>query len=197
MLRKNDKSYKEFYSSQEADEWARRLFSTEILSDEEKEAIGYYCGTGYHCINIHKRRIPVFNPLSPRDRKWADITISNAILKAPRIPENIIVYRKITYNTIAEHWQEKKLAERSFLSTCFCFDTTVKSIDCDIPWCILRILVPKGTAAFYTTLIKDRGESELLINENHILVFMKRYHRRHEYVDNEKILVIECRLEHE
>lgn len=192
-----NKAYREFNSPKEADDWARKIYDTDIFNAEEIEALTNYCGTYFNSINKYKRKIKGYVPLSPKARKWADFTIPAAISRAPCVPENIVVYRKITYKTVSDHFSEHKLIEMGFLSTCFCLDTTIRSIDCDTPWCILKIYVSKGTSAFYVSLIKDRGESELLINSNCVLHFEKKYHIRHELVDNEKILIIKCRLEQE
>jgi len=148
-------------------EWANKYKNRgfETLDDRVVEC---YCGYDFRHMNYILRN-PECDYLAKHIYQAMSIDLKNIISQAPKIPENIIVYRcvpnsfieelKNLYNRIVnDGWVQ----EKGFLSTSLNDDIDVEhGFDG-----ILRIRVTKGTPGIYTPCVAGRGERELLLPPN-------------------------------
>ena len=90
-------------------------------------------------------------------------------MQAPRVNENIIVYRYVTTDVVSKlidankHNSNKYYLERGFMSTSL---IKPKAEDIKIEQCVLKIYVAKGTVGAYVNTVVFRSEYELLLQNN-------------------------------
>ena len=98
------------------------------------------------------------------------------LLSAPRIPENIIVYRYISDNFVQElitnSKKNKWTYDKGFLSTSLT-DSIAK--DEESHEYLLEIYIKRGTIGAFVTSIADGGELEILLYPNCGLRIVERF----------------------
>lgn len=176
-------AYREFSSIEEASEWGNEHYKqwadeykknifilNDVYNIQEAAALDCYCGFAYQNMNSILRNIPVPN-LSDNIityYKTMNKLLEFSILCAPRVPENIIVYRGIS-NIFMESLKKAVtdtagyVVERGFLSTSLISNFVIKN-NYDA---LLRIYVPKGEFGMYVTNLTGRPqEQEMLFMPN-------------------------------
>lgn len=181
----NPTDYYEFYSTDKLHEWGNSFYfkwadsyvSKEEYNDYKSTPISIYAGYAYRSINDYKRGL--VKEISDTYRNYANDSIPNAIISAPRTNKNLIVYRIMSGN-IKDYFEKKNnyfepLHELGFLSTSLIYDkistnySTAKDSD---KLFLLKIYVPQNTEAVFVDAIGNRmdsAECELLINHNYYL----------------------------
>lgn len=204
-----DKSkYKEFSTEEECKEWGNRYYSNfgnkykeDMLSakkvgfhsNSETSAIEHYCGHSYKGINQYLR-----NGVDSGEEiyyKMASILIM-AMCSAPKIPEDIVVYRMVNKVFIDELTNNNKfvelkaLQEKGFMSTSLLRDiSNIYSSD-NTGLYLLKIYVPKGTIGIYVNSVVSRDEEEILIAPNYVLRLVDYPY----YDESNSIKIFECQL---
>lgn len=124
--------------------------------------------------------------------KYMAIRISEELLLAPRIPENIVVYRYVNEECINELLystkfnESKQFYERGFMST-----SLLKKIAKDAPdnSVLLKLYVNKATVGAYVNSVVGRNEYEMLLQNNLFLRICKKPYWDEEY----GMMIIECK----
>lgn len=173
-----DKSlYYEFSSVKEAELWGNKYYGKWANEYQENMqtlngifaitaggVVERYCGYDYQHINAILR-----NPECHYTCKNHYVTMSEVlaviIMHAPKVPENIVVYRGVPslfvdelYNRYSHGWVQ----EKGFLST-----SLHKTIDMDHDFdALLRIYLPKGVPGAYVPCVAGRSEQEMLMLPN-------------------------------
>lgn len=187
-----DKSlYRSFSTKEEAKEWGNKyygkwsveyktnLFNLEqIFKSYGYRAIEEYCGYDYKNINpiLWEERLDNASDLY----KLKINTMLISIALAPRVPENIVVYRGVLKSFIKELKSDRKkdfwTRNKGFLST-----SLISNFELDHGYeAILRIYLPKGTYGAYVTNVSGRPqEQEMLFLPNAYLKLLdsKRIHK--------------------
>lgn len=184
ILLKNMHSYRMFKNEDEAEKWGRQLYgewgdkikkiekakdSSSMFKENSwvKVLIEYYCGYKYIDINNYYRYGNEVNVLS--SYRYKAVRLSEQLLQAPRVNENIIVYRYVTTDVVSKlidankHNSNKYYLERGFMSTSL---IKPKAEDIKIEQCVLKIYVAKGTVGAYVNTVVFRSEYELLLQNN-------------------------------
>lgn len=202
----NKENYKEFISKEESKKWGKihysdwgKKYTNLMKSVKEKLSmkifeipVESYCGNTYSSINRYLRND--IHSTSNYEREISDMLII-AIHSAPRIPNDIIVYRLVSDNFIQKLIENNKngkhfTKEKGFIST-----STLKSItELDERYTtydnMLKIYVPKGMLGLYVNSVTGRKEEEILFPPNLDLSLIK-----YPYKDKEtKKTIYECRL---
>lgn len=204
----DDKSkYKEFLRVEECEkwgeyysDWAKKYKEVMILSNNiktshslETSTIECYCGYAYRELNEFLR----FGYHSEKHiyDKMSDILIM-ALCSAPRIPENIIVYRIVNKIFIENMIRQNKLnrqtpiQEKGFMSTSLLKNiVNTYSEGVEEPH-LLKIFVPKNTIGIYINSIAKRDEEEILLAPNNYLRLIEYPY----YDEGYSIKVFECQL---
>ena len=189
----NAEDYKEFTTPEEADAWGNEIYKEwgdeiknfKILKKDsgmfEDSSWAYdplelYCGWDYQHINNFLRK----NDEDTLDvYKYRAVRLSETLLRAPRIKENIIVYRYVGNDYIEKLLQANKefenhyYYEKGFTST-----SLLKKIVSDAPddASLLKLYVDKGTVGAYIDTVVSRAEYEILLQNNlHIRLCKKPY----------------------
>lgn len=178
--------YKCFNSEEKAIAWAvkyygewseeySRIYSDSVFHDSlseyvsysaSKDPIRFYCGYESEKVNNYMRGIslPDVDP-----SEFNDVLVT-LLLFAPRIPENIVVYRYVPEVVIEAILQKNKedsaYIDKGFMSCSLLFDPPNHDyFDYNH---ILEIYVDRQTVGVYTNLIKGcrRSEFELLLLRN-------------------------------
>ncbi|MEE1076941.1 MAG: ADP-ribosyltransferase [Acutalibacteraceae bacterium] len=206
-----DKSlYREFKDKNETREWGKNIYSS--WSNEYKRVMGivghykgdtsnslfnspieFYCGHSHLHINNYMRGIgPDHNGIY---RELSDI-IKILLISAPRIPENIVLYRVVCDDFINEMIKLNKetnntpVCEKGFISTSLLTDI----VDLDEAYNnydnLLKIYVDKGTVGLYVNCITNRAEEEILLMSNGYFRMIE-YPYRDEETNK---MIYECKL---
>jgi len=179
-------TFYEFLTSDEAMEWGRKHYGAwaeaykrsettldNVLKGVVKSSAKFYSGYTYRQMNALLRGMggerevdEIYNVMNH--------TLALAISFAPRVPENIVVYRGVRRFFVEELKKAKKkymkdpcnnhgwVSEKGFLST-----SLISYIEMDHGYDdLLRIYLPKGTPGAYIPLIAGRAEHELLMLPN-------------------------------
>ena len=201
----NPENYREFTSKDEAEKWGRSIYDpwgqevkrfkdikqNSFVFDKEwckESSLEYYCGLGYQKINGFYR----YNKNVTDKYKYLAWTISEELLLAPRIPENIVVYRYVNEECINELLystkfnESKQFYERGFMST-----SLLKEIAKDAPdnSVLLKLYVNKATVGAYVNSVVRRNEYEMLLQNNLFLRICKKPYWDEEY----GMMIIECK----
>lgn len=154
-------------------------------------AIPYYCGYGYKEVNKYLRGgDPKYN--IPEIVNW----ISLAIITAPRIPENIVVYRRISDAAFADllklHNEHGFMLEKGFMSTSLTLEGGTSSEEYYQENNILKIYVEKGMKGIYVYDIETchRSEAEVLFMHGMDLQMAKYPY----YNEDLKKTILECKM---
>lgn len=133
-----------------------------------------YCGNEYRGINSFLRNETDCE--TNRYREMADI-LSIVLCLAPRIPENIVVYRLVDDNFIAEFMEETikygMFQEKGFMSTSLLENIVNVDEYFASEHNLLKIYVKSGTIGIYVNSVVDRSEEEVLLFPNRILILRK------------------------
>lgn len=204
----DDKSrYKEFLTVEECREWgdyysnwAKRY--KEIMSLFEKikanhtsetAPIECYCGNSYREINEILRF--GYNSDKHLYDKMVDILIMT-LCSAPKIKDNIVVYRLVNDAFIKELIGNNKLSdsiltrEKGFMSTSLLKDIVNIYSDGGSGLYLLKIYVPKGTVGIYVNTVTRRDEEEILLAPNNYLRLIEYPY----YDEGYSIKIFECQL---
>ena len=177
---------REFSSAKEADEWGRKHYGEWAAAHKRTlfdNAIGFgasrfspielYCGNEYVHINkvLRDGRSGWCSAGEDERHKATAKEIASLILSAPRMPENIVVYRGVSaesFNELFNAYREgnvRPCQEKGFMST-----SLISDINMDHVYnVLLRIRVPKHAAGIYASLIAERSEYEMLMLPNNYL----------------------------
>lgn len=202
----NDKEeYLEINSQDEASEWGTALYSEwsnkykEVMKiargglhgSHIKSPLQCYCGWSYRNINEYLRE-------GRDDSLGRNRELSNLLMvllcSAPRIPEDLILYRIVDDRFINKLIQKNKVGsaiqERGFMSTSLLKDIARQEEPYNRGNNMLKIYVPKGTIGVYVNVVDKRNEEEILLFPNYFLGLID-----YPYTDEDTEKVIyECKL---
>ncbi|MCL1976241.1 MAG: hypothetical protein FWG61_08795 [Firmicutes bacterium] len=172
-----DKSlYREFSSKEDAELWGKKhygewadaykenmLMLKKIFNSYTWDVVELYCGFNYWQMNSILRETPDARIFSKDVFKPMIEVLAVIISWAPRVPENIVVYRGVADLFVKKLYDARKknwwAAEEGFLSTSLC-----KIIEMDHGYdALLRIYLPKGVPGAYVPCVTGRAEHELLM----------------------------------
>lgn len=184
----NESDYLEFKEVNDVEEWGKNHYfkwseeyknNMNIMKEAMREAkegvenfrstyvIEGYCGYDNRKINDYLR----YN-IDDKDKLGREMATILGILltMAPRVPENIIVYRLVCDNFVKELIENNKIGkptvDRGFIST----SLLKEIVNLDEAYSghnnLLKIYVPKNTVGIYVNGIEKREEQELLLFPN-------------------------------
>lgn len=203
-----DKSkYKEFLTVDECREWgeyysnwAKRYIEVMSLTEKiktqhslETSTVECYCGHSYREINKLLRSGYISN--NKLYDKMADILIMT-LCSAPRIPEDIVVYRVIDKSFIEDMIRHNKLSrptpiqEKGFMSTSLLKNIVNTYSEAVEEPHLLKIYVPKNTIGIYVNSITTRDEEEILLAPNNYLWLIDYPY----YDEDYSVKIFECQL---
>ena len=202
----DSENYRGFKTIDEAEQWGRSLYDSwgNKVKDFEREKklsglfekgswayspIEHYCGWEYQKINLYYR---IGNEKIEDKYKYRAVRMSEELLQAPRIPENIVAYRYVNEECVNELLyatrfnESKQFCEKGFLST-----SLVKDIAKDAPdnTVLLKLYVSKATVGVYVNSVVRRNEYEMLLQNNLFLRICKKLYWDEEY----GMMMIECK----
>ena len=178
---KNKETYREFKTMQETEKWGMKYYKdwADLYKNTMRRAksivknpyaatsIESYCGNMYREINSCLR-----NEKNDDERNYyreaADI-MTFALCSAPRIPENIVLYRLVRDEFVEELIKLNKgtrvepIEEKGFMSTSLLKDIIYEDEGYAGHDNILKIYVESGTVGIYANAIAKRGEEEMLL----------------------------------
>lgn len=183
-LLESKENYHEFHSKEEATEWGYkyykewgykyRNFFSNIKNSSlfnhtniNIDPVQYYAGHTYHQINNYKR---YNDPDISLNTKINAEVLSLALFSAPPIPEDIVVYRMVPIEDLEALIDANKKTshhfyyEKGFMSTSLTKDIALHDEYKDR--LVLKIYVPKGKYGIFVDAITNRGEYELLLQNN-------------------------------
>lgn len=196
-------NYREFTNEDEAEAWGKKYYYK--WSKQYKESIKLvkkivktpcidatiecYCGYNYEQINEYLR-------FDKEDdiylyREMADI-LALLLSMAPRIPDNIVVYRLVCDEFIDElirnHREGIPFQEKGFVSTSLTKDIIQSEERYSEHNNLLKIYVKSNTIGIYVNEITRRSEEEMLLYPNG---YFKLLEKPYQYKDKK---VYECQL---
>ena len=199
--------YMSFSTESEAGQWGYSNYADwsdrykeimRIVAEIEGRTAGYpfstiecYCGYAYRHINSYLRGAG--DALSIEVYKEMSHILTILISDAPRIADNIIVYRLVCDDFVDYLYRQSKIGaatiEKGFMST----SLLATIADQDEPYAhhknLLKIYVPHGTPAIYVNTVARRSEQEILFAPNRYLAMVK-----HPYKGCDGKIVIECKM---
>jgi len=196
--------YIEFKDDDEAESWGKKHYN--VWSQQYKEnmyvakkvittscmsaSVECYCGYNYRQINEYLRFGTIENE-STLYREMA-YTLSIILSMAPRIPDNVIVYRLVCdefiHKLIQNNKDEIPTQEKGFISTSLTRGIVKSEEFYSSHKNILKIYVKANTVGIYVNCIERRSEQELLLYPNGYFKLLKK-----PYKENGKI-IYECEL---
>lgn len=199
-------NYKEFENKEESKKWGKIYYSdwgekyTNLMKSVKDKLsmkifeipVESYCGNTYSSINRYLRTD--IHSTSNYEREISDMLII-AIHSAPRIPNDIIVYRLVSDNFIKHLIGNNKkgkylTTEKGFMSTSMLKNITELDERYTTYSNLLKIYVPKGMLGLYVNSVTGRKEEEILFPPNLDLSLIA-----YPYKDKEtKKTIYECRL---
>ena len=203
-----DKSkYKEFLTVKECrkwgeyySNWAKRYKEVMSLTEKiktqhslETSTVECYCGHSYREINKLLRSGSISD--NKLYDKMADILIMT-LCSAPRIPEDIVVYRVIDKSFIEDMIRHNKLSrpnpiqEKGFMSTSLLKNIVNTYSEAVGEPHLLKIYVPQNTIGIYVNSITKRDEEEILIAPNNYLWLIDYPY----YDEGYSVKIFECQL---
>lgn len=203
-------TYREFVSLEDTSEWGKRIWGAWAKNYKDAmerancvlrsskhtfklyEAFECYLGYTYQRLNNYLRTSPDYDA----DLRYSAEFMHFLIYTAPRIPENIVVYRLVSDKFADEMMMniEKGICvrENAFISASL-LSTIVNS---DEPYAnhknLLKIYVRADTAGIYASTIAERNETELLFPLNKCLGLIKEPYQKTYY--GKVKTVYECNL---
>lgn len=134
-----------------------------------------YAGDAYKQINAYMRRIEALSDTDASRVNMLIDRISETILLAPSLPENLVVYRAVSGKAMdailanaAEHGDT--YVEQAFLSTSLLWSAIVKEFPSYTE--VMKIYTPKGSHALGVDGIAGRHEYELLFSAGQWLRYL-------------------------
>ena len=172
-------TYLEFCSSEEAQQWGEKYYSTwatyyHYTMDSVKERkrgvstypVEYYCGNGYTHVNKYLRGESV-SYCGQKDAETIATVLPIVLCSAPRIPENIVVYRAVPNSFVTRMKEDNKkrlpLQEKGFLSTSMTKEIVKNSEFSYYGDYLLKIFIPKEAVGIYVNSVTRRTENEILL----------------------------------
>ena len=145
-----------------------------------KDHIELYLGEQYKSINQYMRNGYTEN-IDAKNLDAMIDRINELIICAPRINEDIVIYRGVDKDAIEDILNEMNqetdiYTEKGFMSASLRFETVLR----EYPSCqyIMKIYVSKGASALGVDCINDRGEEELLFPEKQYLRFINKKYKK-------------------
>ena len=203
-----DKSkYKEFLTVEECrkwgeyySNWAKRYKEVMSLTEKiktqhslETATVECYCGYSYREINKLLRS----GSISDNKLLYKFFYILTLTLcSAPRIPEDIVVYRVIDKSFIEDMIRHNKLSmptpiqEKGFMSTSLLKNIVNTYSEAVGEPHLLKIYVPQNTIGIYVNSITKRHEEEILIAPNNYLWLLEYPY----YDEGYSVKIFECQL---
>lgn len=176
----NKEAYREFKTMQEAEKWGMKYYKdwadayqntmrqaeTTIKDPLFAATIECYCGDMYKTINNYLR-----NETDNENNFYREMTdiMMIVLCSAPRIPENIVLYRLVENefaNELIERNKETKhtpIKENGFMSTSLLKDIVTVEENYARYKNLLKIYVEAGTKGIYVNAITRRREEEILL----------------------------------
>lgn len=203
-----DKSkYKEFLTVEECrkwgeyySNWAKRYREVMSLTEKiktqhslETATVECYCGHSYREINKLLRSGSISD--NKLYDKMADILIMT-LCSAPRIPEDIVVYRVIDKSFIEDMIRHNKLSrptpiqKKGFMSTSLLKNIVNTYSEAVGEPHLLKIYVSQNTIGIYVNSITKRDEEEILIAPNNYLWLIDYPY----YDEGYSVKIFECQL---
>ncbi|WP_455810391.1 ADP-ribosyltransferase [Clostridium butyricum] len=197
-------NYIEFKDEVQAESWGKKYYSNwgnsyknamkvagKIIEDNHvTKPIEYYCGEAYKWINSYLR----FKVDKSDSNIYSEVSniLAITLSMAPRIPEDIIVYRMVCDEFICELIRNKKrdvpTQEKGYLSTSLTKNIVNSKEYYSNHKNLLKIYVKANTVGIYVNEVTNRSENEILLSPNGYLKLIKE-----PYKENNK-LVYECEL---
>lgn len=152
-----------------------------------------YCGHAYQNMNAYLR-FEDYCCIDTKIGEYCDI-LTMALCSAPRIPENIIVYRLVPMDFIQDLINRNKTdgsmaCERGFMSTGLLKSIVNSGEAYASHKSMLKIYVPKGAIGIYVNVITLSGEEEILLAPGYFLGLIE-----YPYFDEvTKKMIYECQL---
>lgn len=200
--------FRELRNKDEASAWGKLYYETwaetylnvmrganKIIKDKGIVTIPIeaYCGYVYRDMNAHLR-FEDHHCIDTKIGEYCDI-LTMALCSAPRIPENIVVYRLVPMEFIQELIYRNKtdgsmICERGFMSTGLLKSIVNSGEAYTSHESMLKIYVPKGAIGIYVNAVTSRGEEEILLAPGYFLGLIK-----YPYFDEgTKKTIYECQL---
>lgn len=186
-------SYREFPVEQQACKWGekhygkwgakykadtnllQRVMGDSPFSTASLAPIEQYCGYTYRQINsLLRNTLYCPDPDAYATYRSVIDTLSLALASAPRIPENIVVYRMVCDEFIDMLKQHDRAKEPAFLSTSLLPNVMHGEEGYSGHKSCLKIYVPAGTIGIYVNAVTKRPEQEILIAPNRGLVLLSK-----------------------
>lgn len=203
----NKDVYKEFETADEAEEWGMthyknwaqsykdvmKLAKNSVKGSIFTAPVECYCGYTYRQINNYLRN--EIDSESNIYREMADI-LSIVLCSAPRIPDNVILYRLVNDEFINEFIKLNKqemptpIHEKGFMSTSLIKDIVDEEEAYATRKNLLKIYVESDTMGIYVNAITRRSEEEMLLVPNMYLALINYPYRD----DDIEKMVFECKL---
>lgn len=166
-----------------------------LIPEWEFEVIEYYCGGDYRFINSLLRNIDL-GIKNTNTYELLTVTLINLIIFAPKIPEDIVLFRIPSDNFIRQLnldiSENGYTMEKGFLSTSLIESITSSTQYYGNKNYLLKIYVRKGTPGIYTSLVRNADfreeEQEMLLLPNSCLKLVKEPYK------NNGRTVYECEL---
>lgn len=178
----NKSEYKEFTNISEAEQWGIFHYgewasiynknmdaARSVLGSSYDAPIEYYCGNVYDHINNYLR----FGLDSTESSTYTILSklLALSLVNAPRIPENIVVYRLVSDCFIDDLLDRGKegipAIENGFISACLLEDITKSTEHYSTRKHLLKIYVKKGTIGIYVSCVEHANRS----HEQEMLLF--------------------------
>lgn len=174
----NEEEYLEFRNFTEAQKWGKeyyefwavqynevmRMTQNVVKDSYVTNSIECYCGYTYRNIN-NFLRYGIDNEIHTY-RELADV-LSIVLCSAPRIPQNLVVYRMVDEEFIKmfvkANKKEVPIQEKGFMSTSLLKSIVNENEAFAEENNLLKIFVPKDTVGVYVNAITKRSEEEILL----------------------------------
>ncbi|MGN2371869.1 ADP-ribosyltransferase [Clostridium cagae] len=200
----NDLQYIELKNDKDTEIWGRKYYNDWgkkylnsmkvanriINKNYATNPIEYYCGEPYKWINSYLR----FGVDKSDSKIYSEVSniLAITLSMAPRIPENIILYRMVCDEFICELIRNNKKGiptqEKGYLSTSLTKDIVNSKEYYSNHKNLLKIYVKANTVGIYVNEVTKRPENEILLSPNGYLKLIKE-----PYKENNKI-IYECEL---
>lgn len=188
LNRYDDKeTYLEFQNQKEAQIWGikhyknwadkykqvMQMASTAIKNKMCATPIQCYCGYSYQHVNeILRNEKDDKYEKDGEYHKYIELAdfLSVVLCSAPRIPDNLVLYRMVNDKFIEELIYNNKLSkpiqEKGFMSTSLLKNIANETEAYANQNNLLKIFVPKDTIGVYVNVVKSRSEEEVLLSPN-------------------------------
>ena len=179
--------------------WAKRYKEImHIAADINRREVSYpfctieeYCGHVYKEINSYLRG----NYQGDSEAMYKEMShiLIMLLCEAPRIPDNIVVYRLVSEKFMSELYRNNQSGlptiEPGLMSTSM-FESIVGSDEAYAQHKnILKIYIPKGTPGIYVNAVTQRSEYEVLLAPNRYLAMIS-----YPYKSKCGKVITECKL---